>query len=136
MEKIETADALAMTGVSRVAWNDALARGYYTEAPETTPGVPRYFDRDDMVALFVLDHWTRLGPGGKPDMAARVASAVRKELRKGGENLRFLNVVATANGTPRRVVSTDPGDDLIRHEIPVAKLRREIERLARERLGA
>ena len=110
-----------------------MQRQLYRAAPPVKAGHPRYFDRDDMVALFVLDHWTRLGVGVA--MASRVASAVRTELRKSGENLRSLWVVETSDGTPRRVVPTKPPDGMFMHEIPVATLRRKIVELVAERFG-
>ena len=133
MQALETVDALSLVGINRTMWNDSLARGYFTEAPTAMQGVPRYFDCDDMVALFTMDHFNRLGMG--PSMSGRIASAVRVELRKGGENLKALWVVATKSGKPQRVVSKQPPGDLFHHEIPVEKLRREIERLAAQRLG-
>ena len=130
---LETADALALAGVDRRMWQNMMQRQFYPGAPPVEAGHPRYFDRDDMVALFVFDHFHRTGLGQA--MAGRVASAVRTELRKGGEQVRKLWVVATVSGTPRRVVATEPPDDLIRHEVDVAKLRRKIVELVAERFG-
>lgn len=59
---------------------------------------------------------------------------LRVELRKGGDKLHTLWVITTRFGNPRRVVSTEPPPDLIRHEIPVERLRREINHLVKEHL--
>lgn len=129
----ETAEALKLAGLGRRQWDGYMQRQLYEAAPPVQAGHPRYFDRDDMVALFVLDHFIRLDMAAA--MACRVASAVRTELRKGGADLKSLWIVSTPSGTPRRVVSQEPPDDLIRHEIPIAALRRSIERIAVERFG-
>ncbi len=129
----ETAEALGFTSLGRKQWDNLMQRQLYEAAPTVEAGHPRYFDRDDMVALFVLDHFIRLGMASA--MAGRVASAVRAELQKGPADLRTLWVVSTDSGTPRRVVSREPPADLIRHEIPVEDLRRRIEQIAEERFG-
>lgn len=129
----ETADALALTSLGRKQWDNIMQRQQYDGAPAVAAGHPRYFDRDDMVALFVLDHFMRIGMATA--MAGRVASAVREELRKAPADLANLWLVSTESGTPRRVVSTEPPTDLFRHEIPVEALRRQIEKIAQERFG-
>lgn len=133
MQPLETGDALAMAGISRGTWNDVISRKYYTAAPETTQGKPRYFTRDDVVSLFVFDHYVRLGTG--PSLASRVASAVAVELQKAGENVDFLWVVANQDGRPLRVISREPKESF-RHEIPVRELREKIEKLAAKRLAS
>lgn len=127
----ETADALALTNLSRKQWHNMMQRQQYEGAPPVKAGHPRYFDRDDLVALFVLDHFIR----GKTEvaMAGRIATAVRTELRKVGEDHEFLWVVSTESGTPRRVVSVEPPSDLFRHEINIGKLRRRIDEIVKGR---
>ncbi len=125
MKSIETTEALALAGVSRSVWNAALMRGHYTEAPPTTKGVPRYFDRDYMVALFVFSHFDQLGVSAA--LVGRIASAVRRELRNRDENLPTLWVACSKSKPTQHVVSCKPPSDLIRHEISIAELRRKIE---------
>ena len=132
---IETSDALAMAGLDPVLWKNLMAREAYEAAPPVKAGHPRYFDRDDMVSLFVLDHFNRLGLGGGPGMAARVATAVRDQLRRCGPKVQSLWVVATSSGKLHRVVSEQPPADMIRHEIPIAQLRQRIEELAAKRFA-
>lgn len=123
---LETADALAVAGLSRKQWDNLMQRQLYPVAPPVKAGHPRHFTRDDVVALFVLDYYNRLGL--QPSLSARVAAAFKIEMQKGGNALERLWVVATDNGRPVRVVPRKPAD-MMAHEFPVAEMRRNIEGL-------
>lgn len=47
--ELRSSDALAFAGISTKAFETAVARGHYVEAPETTERVTRYLQVDDII---------------------------------------------------------------------------------------
>jgi hypothetical protein len=77
--RVLTALAVALTGVSRLKFNEAVSRGHYVCAPETDAGSSREFDEDDLVGLYVFGHL--LGFGMPPRHAGQYACVVVGALR-------------------------------------------------------
>ena len=128
----ETADALAIVGIDRKRWDNIMSRQIYEGVSSFKPGRPRSFSRDEMVCLFIFDHYSR---ESNSVMAGRVATAVGKELLRGGESLTKLWVVRAKAGDPSYVVHRERPLDMFSHEIDVAKARAVIEQFAVDRLG-
>jgi hypothetical protein len=122
--RLETADALYLARIPRQVWNDMLGRGFYTEAPPTTQGAVRGFDRDDIAALVLFDHLVRMD--WPKTTAAKTASAFRKRLRTTPESVHSLWIVSTRAGEPPRIVTERPSGDIMCHEILVGDLRRNV----------
>ena len=59
--RFKTALACELSKVDRMQFNEAVANGFYTCAPETTKGSTRIFDLDQTVALFIFGHLLKLG---------------------------------------------------------------------------
>lgn len=129
----ETREALAVVGIDRKAWDSIMQRQLYDGAPTVKAGHPRFFSRDDMVCLYVFRHY--LDEKHSAQMAGRIATAVRKELKKGGESLESLWVVLTNGRIPRYVVHKQPPADVFSHVIDIKKTRAIIEGFAASRLG-
>lgn len=130
--ELRTADALALARLTPKTWDNLVSRGLFSEAPPTTTTHPRRFGVDDVVCLSVLSHYLSTGCG--PHMAGRVASAVRRELAKGGPGLQTLWVANTTDGTPCRVMAQPP-KAAIADQIPVAELRQTIRQAVIEKLA-
>lgn len=54
MDKMTTVDACRKAGISRERFNEHVANGHFPCAPATVPGRARFFDPDDMVALWLF----------------------------------------------------------------------------------
>jgi hypothetical protein len=124
MLAFKTREAMELADMSVHRWNHLLDRHQYLAAPKLSPTRERWFDRDDIVALLVLDHFIAK-MGVSHALAARVATAVRGELRR-SDDLDFLWVVTTEHGTMRRVTPKQPPPGTFSHVIDVRCLRSEV----------
>ena len=125
---LDTTAALKYAGIDRRRWDHMMQQKTYSAAPPVEAGHPRNFTRDDIVSLFVLQHYLGLGLG--PAIAGRVASAFAVEIRKAGEDVDYLYVVTTGEGRPVRVITAEPSGPIASHRFPVGELRRKIEDFA------
>ncbi len=75
---VRTADALRFTRLDRVAFNDAVAKGYYPCAPKAPRGTARMFDQHDLEALFIFAR--SLEQGVLPRIAGPLACSIRERL--------------------------------------------------------
>ena len=71
---------MKLTGINPVMLRNLIERGSFTEAPPGQRGVPRYFARDDLVALVILK--VLLDLKFQPSYAAKIASEIRRKMRK------------------------------------------------------
>jgi len=133
---ISTAQALRLTGIDPLVWQNAVGRGDYTNPPSGSRGKPRVFYPDDLAALRVFELLLEyLVP---PGYAARVAAAFREELRRSNTPRRLcVWKVVEASGKPGLLVAPCPPEEgskeLWRFNVP--KLRREARKAIAERLA-
>ena len=78
--KLAAGDALKLAGVNRDAFNSAITRGYYPQAPEVQPGRPRRFAVNDLVAAHIFG-WMH-ERGVMPHFAAQIATDVLRHIQK------------------------------------------------------
>ncbi|WP_297778973.1 hypothetical protein [uncultured Roseovarius sp.] len=78
--KLTTALACRVARLDRDRFNEAVASGVFTCAPETIAGRARVFDPDDMVALFLYREL--IEDGYSKTRAGKVACAVGQAARK------------------------------------------------------
>lgn len=133
--RLETADVMEMLGISRHRWSH-VAQGPFAAAvpPPAREGRPRFFSRDDVVALYVLDVLTRLGV--RLSKAALLGADVRARLRDDpNDRLHSLWITCGPDGAARHVADGEPPATEARIELPIWQIRAEIERAMAERLG-
>lgn len=126
--KLSTTQALTMTSIDAKSWVNILQKKQYSEAPDMRPGSTRYFRVDDLVGLFIIDHFIRLGQ--TYSVAGRAASAVRREMKKHSDSLCFLWIIETPDRQFISVSARDPGPKCYARRIPISYLRRKIAALA------
>lgn len=61
----KTALACELANLDPARFNEAAANGFYTCAPDTTPGSARLFDLDQTAALFIFGHLMKMGLSGR-----------------------------------------------------------------------
>lgn len=93
--KLSTAAACRVARIDRVHFNEAIASGAFGCAPATTPGRTRYFDPDDIIALYLFREL--IEDGLKRDTAGRIACAVAQAARVNPE-ARAITYVQTYFG--------------------------------------
>ena len=101
---------MKLTGINPVMLRNLIERGSFTEAPPGQRGVPRYFARDDLVALVILK--VLLDLKFQPSYAAKIASEIRRKMRK-SENIEELYLAVATNrkgGRHPKVVDSPPDD--------------------------
>ena len=128
MDALDISSALAVTGLKRSVWNLALQRGHFTEPPRTTQGVPRRFQRDDLVTMTILK--VLLDLRMQVAFAGDIASQIRIKLRQ-RENIvaLYLTIVTDKDGKHRPVVVDSlPDDGQAPFVFSIATYRRQAER--------
>lgn len=107
--KLSTASACRVAQIDRVQFNEAIASGAFGCAPATTPGRTRYFEPDDMLALYLFREL--MEDGLKKEVAGRIACSVAEAARQHPDS-RAISYVETFVGSRKACPATEvPGHD-------------------------
>jgi hypothetical protein len=131
MKAVGLETALEVAAVPRHSLKDAIYRGDFHAAPPTSQGVPRLFDRDDILALSVQAQCVSLGASA--NVSWRIAAELRRTLLDGGDELETVWITCSQSGHPHAVVMTQPKE--VSFTVPVLELRVKIMRLVEARMA-
>ena len=88
----ETKAACRVVNIDRQKLADSIANGEYPCAPETTPGVARVYEINDLVCLYIFARLTERGEPAK--RAGEIACSIRAQLERTPNTTRVVLVEA------------------------------------------
>lgn len=100
-----TREACAIVGMDADRFNEHVASGRFSGAPKTMPGVARYFDDNDMVALWLFAELMR--NGYKAEEAGGRATQVRAMLKLSPDAEQVI--ASTISFWPKPIISATFG---------------------------
>ncbi|WP_375381735.1 hypothetical protein [uncultured Sphingomonas sp.] len=95
-----TAAACRIARLDRQKFNDLMASGDYDCAPRTSPGVPRVFERPDLIGLFLFARLTERGRTARQasDVTCRVVGILANAVIGGRDLPEHVAVAYGVNG--------------------------------------